>query len=488
MRLFQFYPCPNERRTLIHYFLMSELKQPLLSEADVVLQSTPILKNKKSSATKIVLLALLAVLFLGGIGVALYFFVFDKKPKPGPTTLAVSTFALVTAPNTIPGDTPSAITVTSIRTPVYGYFNVSDGTFASGTANFDSKLIAQFSSPSQLTTNSEGGYWFPLDLTAFERQNISDSPVSLTLIDAATGSAIPPLSSVNSLALTLSPALQLGTFVVMTTTGTVPTAPFTDVAVTASSFPLTLFGYFSVTAGAFTSGSATYNTTQQVSSFSSPTDTPAITTDNNGNYWFVIDASSFLVSDVAASNVTLSLVDAATGIAVSFTSSNKLSCSLSTTSGSWYWFQLNFGLTSTSNDWSKIQNMDRSYGQQPFQQTSFTPTTSQATRSATGSMSTMIFTSPQTLDAGSQYSAFESSWTNFCYPSIATNTNASYISKFVGSNNTCWSGLTVINPSNGASCAASYQVEFPSYPNGKGPYITGGVQYTLTIHDDSMCP
>lgn len=151
-------------------------------------------KKGLSKGVKIFLIVLVIAIILGGIALLLYFFVFNK------TTL---TFSLVSSSTTIPSGTPAAVSITSLPATLFGYFKLSKGSYASGTATYNNQTVATIASPSSITTDGKGNYWFPLSLNQFSSQSIAAAPVTLTLTESS-GKQITQ-SSNNTLLISSSP-------------------------------------------------------------------------------------------------------------------------------------------------------------------------------------------------------------------------------------------------------------------------------------------
>lgn len=149
-----------------------------------------------SGSKKFVRGLLLLIVFVA-IGFLVYYFVLRKK-----TTLV---FYLVTTTGTVPSAAPGPVNITSSSATLFGYFNVSGATFslASGSATYNTDIVATIASSSDYTTDSKGNYWFPISLTQFASQNIAAGKVSLSVKDSS-GNSQTAVSS-NTLEISLGP-------------------------------------------------------------------------------------------------------------------------------------------------------------------------------------------------------------------------------------------------------------------------------------------
>lgn len=425
--------------------------------------------DRSSSKKKYIMTAIVVLVVAVVIGVVLHFFVFTKKPPPSGTSLSASSFTLVDSSTTVPSGSPSAITVTSATTAVYGYFVVQAGKFTTGTASFNNQRVGSFTASSGSTTNNTGTYWFPLTLTAFANQNISPGTVSLTLVDASTNQSIGALSSANTLAINLSSggggtSLTVQNFTLVNSSTTIPSG--TSPAIEVSSFPTSVYAYFQVTAGTFSSGYVSYNGNNVVTIPSSSPSSVLVVSGNN--YWCELDLTSFASDTISALNATLTLIDASSSSPVNSTSANTLSLNLAVmmyNNFSWV-----YDMTTATEGGTYLGLVQTSYNY---------------SISESGAISSMSFIAPQFYGAGSTWSGQAFAMVNVC----ETSTPSSFPVKFFGStNDTCWNGTGYFKEINSSSCTVNYTLTYPSYSNGKGPWLQGGTNYTININDSSACP
>lgn len=247
-----------------------------------------------------------------------------------------------------------------------------------------------------------------------------------------------------------------------------------DISIT--NLPATLFLYFTSTT-TVASLTASYGG-QQVAQVTSPTPNAS------GQYWIPLDLTSFVGSSQEANAVAITATNTSSQSATGSTA-NTLQLSLQPQ------FVALFSNDSTAALTEFTWNMPawNNAGTNSADNSQTFYSSNYVNISDSGKTGSFGFLPSGSFKAGSTWSAFNFVFDNICgsYPSSSTDV------KFynTGSNKQCYNGQAFYSTLSGSQCIQSMFVGFPSYSNGKGPYIqapgTSAGSYVISLNDSTPC-